>query len=101
MIDFSYQPVFNSPSLMKAIETTATINDEGQLALDLPLSVTHPRRVRVIVLIPEEGEPDEELESDQDDSRETIIEGLQEGWQQALAGEVSPVAELWSRLDAE
>ncbi len=87
---------------MKAIETTATINDEGQLALDLPLNVTHPRRVRVIVLIPEAGEIDNDLESDlDDDSRETIIEGLQQGWQQALAGEVHPISELWSRLDAE
>lgn len=87
---------------MKAIETTATINDEGQLALDLPLNVTHRQRVRVIVLIPEEGEADDGLESvPDDDSRETIIEGLQEGWQQALADEVRPVSELWSRLDAE
>jgi len=87
---------------MKAIETTATINDEGQLALDLPLNVTHRQRVRVIVLIPEEGEADDDLGSDlDDDSRETIVEGLQEGWQQALADEVRPVSELWSRLDAE
>jgi hypothetical protein len=87
---------------MKAIEITATINDEGQLALDLPLNVTNRRRVRVIVLIPEEGEADDDLESVlDDDSRETIIEGLQEGWQQALTGEVRPVSELWSRLDAE
>jgi hypothetical protein len=87
---------------MKAIETTATINDEGQLALDLPLNVTYRRRVRVIVLIPEAGEADDDLESNlDDDSRETIVEGLQEGWQQALVGEVHPVSELWSRLDAE
>jgi len=49
---------------MKAIEATATINDKGQLSLDLPLKVAHHRRVRVIVPIPEDEESDEELESD-------------------------------------
>ena len=42
---------------MKAIETTATINDLGQLTLDAPLILTKSRRVRVIVLIPEDDEP--------------------------------------------
>ena len=87
---------------MKAIEATATINDEGQLSLDLPLNIAHHRRVRVIVLIPEDEEFDEEIEKDlDDDSSETIIEGIREGWQQALKGEVRPVSELWSSLDAE
>ncbi|MDB9528147.1 hypothetical protein PN498_19295 [Oscillatoria sp. CS-180] len=81
---------------MKAIEATATINNEGQLALDYPLDVAHHRRVRVIVLIPE-SEEDIGLE----DSTETIIEGIQEGWQQALIGEIHPVSELWDRLDVE
>ena len=44
--------------IMKAIETTATINDLGQLTLDDPLAPTKSRRVRVIVLIPEEDEPE-------------------------------------------
>lgn len=87
---------------MKAIETTATINDEGLLALDFPLNVAPQRRVRVIVLIPEEGESDIKLDTDPDDDPiETVIEGIREGWQQALAGEVRPVSELWSSLDVE
>ncbi|MEO1125001.1 MAG: hypothetical protein AAFX95_13045 [Cyanobacteria bacterium J06639_16] len=87
---------------MKAIEATATINDEGQLALDLPLKVAHHRRVRVIVLIPEDEEPDNEPDKDlDDDPTETVIEGIREGWQQALAGEGRPVAQLWNSLDVE
>lgn len=87
---------------MKAIETTATINDEGQLALDLPLNVAPHCRVRVIVLIPEEEESERECDHDPDDDpTETVIEGIREGWRQALAGEVRPVAELWSDLDVE
>jgi hypothetical protein len=79
---------------MKAIETTATINDQGQLTLDKPLDVSQYRRVRVIVLIPE----DEELE---DDSIETIREGLYQGWQEALTGKTRPVSQLWEGMDVD
>ncbi|MEM8637993.1 MAG: hypothetical protein AAGG51_04120 [Cyanobacteria bacterium P01_G01_bin.54] len=79
---------------MKAIETTATLNENGQLTLDQPLVISHSSRVRVIVLIPE----DEELDKD---SIETIREGIHEGWQQALTGKVHPVAELWEQLDVK
>ncbi|MGB3493498.1 MAG: hypothetical protein WBA57_12265 [Elainellaceae cyanobacterium] len=82
---------------MKAIETTATIDDEGQLSLDLPLNVAHHCRVRVIVLIPES---DEEIDPD-DDPTKIVIEGIHEGWQQALAGEVRPISELWDCVDVE
>lgn len=80
---------------MKAIEATATIDGEGQLALDLPLKFAHHRRVRVIVLISEDDELDSGLDKDpDDDSIETVIEGIREGWQQALSGEVRPVSQL-------
>jgi len=36
---------------MKAIETTSTINEKGQLTLDQPLTITQPQSVRVIVLM--------------------------------------------------
>ena len=45
---------------MKAIETTATLSESGQLTLDEPLALGMNRRVRVIVLITEpEDEPDD------------------------------------------
>jgi hypothetical protein len=81
---------------MKAIEATAIINGEGQLSLDLPLNIARHCRVRVIVLIPES---EEEIDPD-DDPTETVIEGIREGWQQALAGEVQPISELWEGIDA-
>lgn len=50
---------------MQAIEATGTIDVHGQLALDQPLQVTHPGRVRIIVLLteastqlPEQTKPD-------------------------------------------
>lgn len=79
---------------MKAIETTATLTENGQLTLDEPLTFTHPSRVRVIVLIPEDDEPE-------DDSLEIIREGLYQGWQEALIGKIRPVSQLWEGLDVD
>jgi hypothetical protein len=81
---------------MKAIETTATLTENGQLTLDEPLTLTHPypSRVRVIVLISEDEEPE-------DDSNETIREGLCQGWQEALTGQARPVSQLWLGLDVD
>ncbi len=41
---------------MKAIETNATLTENGQLTLDEPLTLAHHSRVRVIVLVSEDGE---------------------------------------------
>jgi hypothetical protein len=79
---------------MKAIETTATLTENGQLTLDQPLTLNYPNRVRVIVLIPDGDELD-------DDPIEMIRDGIHDGWQQALTGKVRPVAELWAGLDVE
>lgn len=45
-------------SAMKAIEATGTVDEQGQLYLDGPLTLIGPRRVRVIVLLPEEADID-------------------------------------------
>lgn len=79
---------------MKAIETTATLTDKGQIFLDEPLTITSPRRVRVIVLIPDEEDMEE-------DSIETIREGIYQGWQQARTGKTYPVSQLWEGMDVE
>lgn len=81
---------------MKAIETTATINDQGQLSLDFPLDVGSNRRVRVIVLIAEADDPDPE-----DTPDDVVLEGLREGLQEALAGQIIPVSQMWDGIDAE
>jgi hypothetical protein len=39
---------------MRAIETTGTLNTQGQLQLDRPFPQDLPNRVRVILLMPEE-----------------------------------------------
>ena len=39
---------------MRAIETTGTLNTQGQLQLDRPFPQDTPNRVRVILLMPED-----------------------------------------------
>jgi hypothetical protein len=80
---------------MKAIETTATLTEDGQLTLDEPLTLAHNSRVRVIVLI---SEPEEDPE---DTSIAEIREGLYQGWQDILAGRTKPVSQLWENMDVD
>jgi hypothetical protein len=44
---------------MKAIEVTATVDEQGQLHLDQPLKVIKSGLVRAILLFPEDDEIDE------------------------------------------
>lgn len=74
---------------MKAIETTATLSENGQLTLDEPLTLGINSRVRVIVLI---TEPEDDLD---DTPIAEIREGIYRGWQDALAGRTKPVSQLW------
>jgi hypothetical protein len=81
---------------MKAIETTATINERGQLTLDQTLENTKPQRVRVIVLMSEEEE------NDPDESPTSIvIEGIRQGLQEALSGQTISLSEMWEGIDVE
>ncbi|MGB3294596.1 MAG: hypothetical protein WBB01_16560 [Phormidesmis sp.] len=45
---------------MQAIEATGTVNSEGHLQLDQPLSNAKAQRVRIIVLL---AEPDDDIEA--------------------------------------
>ena len=44
---------------MKAIEMTGTVDEQGHLHLDEPLTVPASSRVRIILLFPEEADIDE------------------------------------------
>jgi hypothetical protein len=78
---------------MKAIETNATLTENGQLTLDEPLTLAHHSRVRVIVLVTEEDPDDTPIEE--------IRESIYRGWQDALAGRTKPVSQLWEGLDVD
>ena len=78
---------------MKAIEVTGTVNHEGQLFLDKPLTVDKSTRVRVIVLLSDTDGDEELLESPQ--------ESFRQGWHDVMAGNTLPVSQLWDGIDAE
>ncbi|MEB3211626.1 MAG: hypothetical protein VKL39_09725 [Leptolyngbyaceae bacterium] len=87
--------------MMKAIETTAVINDDGQLSLDHPLELTRDRRVRVIVLIADEEEESSGEETDLDDTpTHQVLDGLREGLGEALRGQTIPLSQMWDGVDA-
>ncbi|OKH36555.1 hypothetical protein NIES2119_16090 [[Phormidium ambiguum] IAM M-71] len=81
---------------MKAIETTATINENGELTLDKSLEVTKPQRVRIIVLLSEEDEIDPD-----ETPTEIVIEGIRQGLHEALTGQTIPLSQMWEDIDAE
>lgn len=80
---------------MKAIEVRGTVNEQGQLSLDQPLTVDKHTRVRVIVLLSENEEvQDEEL-------LESAQESFRQGWYDAMTGNTLPVSQLWQGIDAD
>ncbi|WP_066383138.1 MULTISPECIES: hypothetical protein [unclassified Anabaena] len=79
---------------MKAIEVKGTVNEFGQLALDEPLTIAKHSRVRVIVIIAEENQEDEEL-------IESASESFRQGWYDAMNGNTVPISQLWEGIDAE
>lgn len=81
---------------MKAIEITATINENGELTLDKSLEVTKPQRVRIIVLLSEEDEIDPD-----ETPTEIVIEGIRQGLHEALTGQTIPLSQMWEGIDAE
>ncbi|MEL6469440.1 MAG: hypothetical protein AAFQ74_06900 [Cyanobacteria bacterium J06623_4] len=81
---------------MKAIETTATIDEKGHLQLDSPLEIGKDQRVRVIVLVAENDENDPD-----DTPKEVVFEGLRQGLKEALSGQTISLSQLWEGIDAE
>jgi len=79
---------------MKAQEMMGTVDDQGKLSLDAPLVANKHSRVRVIVLFAEEIDED-------DESKESVLEGLKKSLQEAKALKTRPVSELWDGIDAE
>ncbi len=87
---------------MQAIEATGTIDAHGQLALDQPLPVAHPGRVRIIVLLtdssnqlPEQTQPpitsSQSLAENQSSNKRPIWERVVD-----ISAQVPP--EEWAKL---
>lgn len=84
---------------MKAIEVTGKIDAEGNLVLDKPiLEITYPHQVRIIVLVPESVE----VEEDPDDTPvEEVKASLRRALQQASSGQRLPLSQMWVGIETE
>ncbi len=78
---------------MKAIEVTGSVDEEGQLLLNHPLTVGQQDYVRVIILWPEAEDQDGDTPDEQ------IIADLKESLRDAKADKTFPIAELWQGID--
>ncbi len=84
---------------MKAFEVTGTIDEQGQLILDRPLTLDTPGPVRIILLLPE---PRDEAEDDPDDTPAVEVKAsLTRELQQAKAGQSRLISELLERIEAQ
>jgi hypothetical protein len=79
---------------MQAIKSMATVDSQGQLALDDALSIDRNSRVEVIILV-----PDSQIIDEDDEPKEKILIGLRESLQDLKEGRVYPIAELWDGID--
>ena len=78
---------------MKAVKVMATINEEGQLALDTPLNIVKYRRGDVFVLF------SEELEDEDEKPKEEILEDFRQAWHEAMTGKTIPASQLWEDIE--
>ena len=76
---------------MKAIKVMGTVDEQGQLALDSPLTIDKQSRVEIIVLIPEETELKAEIQT-----KEAVLNDFSRAWQEVKNGETIPIEQLWS-----
>lgn len=84
---------------MKAIEVMGTVDEQGQLSLDIPLTVDQHTRVRIIVLLSETL--DKENNQEDEEISESAVESFRQGWYDAMMGNTLPVSQLWQGIDAE
>ncbi|NMG17975.1 hypothetical protein [Brasilonema bromeliae] len=80
---------------MKAQEVMGSVDENGTLCLDEPLTVQKHSRVKVIVLFVED-----EMDED-DEPKESVLNSLRTSLQEAKVGKTKPVSELWDGIDAE
>ncbi|AFZ13487.1 hypothetical protein Cri9333_2626 [Crinalium epipsammum PCC 9333] len=85
---------------MKAIEVMGTVNEHGQLSLDIPLTAEQHTRVKVIVMLNEDPNHENNPEVDEEIS-ESAVESFRQGWCDVITGNTLPVSQLWEGIDGE
>ena len=77
---------------MKALKVMATIDEQGQLNLDRPLTTDKNSRVEVIVLIPEAADLDDKPQTE-------ALADFRQAWHEAMSGQTIPVSQLWEGIE--
>jgi hypothetical protein len=72
---------------MQEIEVTGTIDQQGYIQLDHPLTISDRKNVRIIILIPETDE-------DNDEPDKSVLAGLHQALSEVKAGQTLPLSEL-------
>ena len=85
---------------MQAIETTGTIDIDGQLQLDQPLQETRSRRVRIIVLLTDETAQDPSRDRNTALDPKTALENAPENTQVEPSFKL-PVWERVAKISAQ
>lgn len=79
---------------MKAFEVMGTLNNNKELLLDEQIAIDTPSRVKVIVLVSNE----EEIDND-DTPVEEIKASLKQALQEVKAGQTIPLEQMWDGID--
>ena len=79
---------------MKALEVMGTLNNNKELLLDEQIAIDTPSRVKVIVLVSD----DEEIDND-DTPVEEIKASLKKALQEVKAGQTIPLEQMWDGID--
>ena len=80
---------------MKSFEVTGKIENNGRvLLLDEAIEIGSESRVKAIILVSEEREPDPD-----DTPVEEVKASLSRALQDVKEGKTRPVSELWERID--
>lgn len=67
---------------------------EQATQLNISIETLILQAIRTYTKSPEILDPD-------DDPTETVIEGIRQGWHEAMTGQTYPIAQLWDGIDAD
>ena len=67
---------------------------EQATQLNISIETLILQAIRTYTTSPEIPDPD-------DDPTETVIEGIRQGWHEAMTGQTYPIAQLWDEIDAD
>lgn len=81
-------------NVMQKIEVQGTIDEQGYIHLNQPLSISNLSNVHIIVMVPEASDLD-----DYDEPDESVLAGLRQALSEVKEGKTIPMSELWNGID--